>query len=382
MRRCVGLVVLPRPSTAYFPGRGGGSGLRSCGPVGRRMEVTDGLVWYLRASADPGRSTASASTHDQPVHGDPGDRAFRVHDRQQGIGGRAGKARAASRLHAGCLQALQRIHPGSRSHHRVPSSEPARSESRVPHRIGRREKRLRRMGHGHHGCGVASQRMRPLRAGMLGATAIVLVSAISGSTVALHLAGPAPPLEYGVKYLIRRAKTQAAVLPVARGDTPKLVTNDPPPMAQRAGPTTDGFASAAASNAVAPIAEPASSSIPDRELTFAWGYAQRHPEAQSRFRQTHVTSAVAMPTRRAATRHLNSKARPGRERQGPAITERGSHIFAQLDSDPHQALAYADPEIAPRLLGPAARKASASGAVYGGHVEDAARKDRGARHGR
>jgi hypothetical protein len=200
----------------------------------------------------------------------------------------------------------------------------------------------------------ASQRPGSLLVTVLNAAAILLASAISGAAVALQLASPSPSLDYDPMRVVLHAETQAPPGPEALGDATTLVASSPPPVAQPKDSTTVRPASLPATcNAVAPMpapVSPASPSIPERELTFAWGYAQRHPEAQLRYRELRITQAVARSIGEAADRNSNSELRLGAGRQPASnVSSQAQRVFAQFDAGPQQAFAYAEPETARRI---------------------------------
>jgi hypothetical protein len=179
----------------------------------------------------------------------------------------------------------------------------------------------------------------------LNAAALLLASAASGATIALHLAAAQtterPPL---------RAASPVAIAPAAV-DQHDIVTGGLRSMAQagdEAGPGTIVDVSATKLALWTPSA--AAPSVAERELTFAWGYALRHPEALARTVEPNVTPApVGAPTRRA---ERISKAGPRRppERQRASVVQGGtvgvapSGLFADVDRDVHQGPSYTEPQ--------------------------------------
>jgi hypothetical protein len=135
------------------------------------------------------------------------------------------------------------------------------------------------------------------------AAAVGIASAISGGAVALHLAGsspytPPPPT-------VRTAPIQSAAAPIAAA--------------------TVGLAPGAATDkTISPAMSSASPPIPESELTFAWGYAQRQAAAQA-----PAGAAAAGPPRERAERKVNRNTRPERERQRASVAHRDTSPLRQ-----------------------------------------------------
>ncbi len=171
---------------------------------------------------------------------------------------------------------------------------------------------------------------------------VAVASAVSGATVALHLAGPA-----AAPYR-PRPSVAATASPIASSPmlTPATAAELPAPQVQ-IGPTAAAIAPAAdAASAPAPTARPASPPIAERELTFAWGYAQRHPGASAHQPDPRLAAAFASAaSERTAAAAKKHPGRPPQRRQ-PAPQREGagfaSAMFPTFDREPHQALDYAD----------------------------------------
>jgi hypothetical protein len=139
------------------------------------------------------------------------------------------------------------------------------------------------------------------------AAAVGIASAVSGGAVALHLAGSSP---YAPPLTVRSAPIQSVVAP--------------------SGAATVGLASApTADNSMPPARSSASPPIPESELTFAWGYAQRQAAAQAPERDPHAGAAAAGPPRERAERKVNRNTRPERERQRASVAHRDTSPLRQ-----------------------------------------------------
>jgi hypothetical protein len=137
--------------------------------------------------------------------------------------------------------------------------------------------------------------------------AVGLASAISGGSVALHLAGSSP---YAPPLTVRGAPSQSAAAPIAA--------------------TTVGLApGAAADKTISPAMSSASPPIPESELTFARGYAQRQAAAQAPERDPHDGAAAAGPPRERAERKVNRNPRSERERQRASVAHRDTSPLRQ-----------------------------------------------------
>jgi hypothetical protein len=175
------------------------------------------------------------------------------------------------------------------------------------------------------------------------AATVGLASAVSGGAVALHL-GVAPPTG-GYAPRPHSAAT-AAIAPAPAHNPVLLATTWPSVVPPR--PAADAVTLSPPSAIDPPPSAPAAAAPPiaERELTFAWGYAQRHPGAAVRRAEAPVVAALAgaraqatapsAQRRRAAERHRATIARREIDRLSPARS------FAGFDPDPHQRLGYAD----------------------------------------
>jgi hypothetical protein len=173
------------------------------------------------------------------------------------------------------------------------------------------------------------------------AAAVGLASAVSGAAVALHLAAPPPS-----QYLSRSggAATPAAI-PAAPVKKPMILADAPPSTTQAriAAPpeiVSDANRAASAASPASPLAE--------HELTFAWGYAQRHPGAAVRQAEARVVPTVASAGTHAAALAAKRDSRRPAHRQRPSVAQREtaglatSGFFAGFGGDRHQALGYTE----------------------------------------
>jgi hypothetical protein len=121
------------------------------------------------------------------------------------------------------------------------------------------------------------------------AATVGLASAVSGAAVALHLAAPPPS-----QYLLRSGgAATAAAIRAAPMENPMILADAPPsPVQARTAASAEIVSDASATNRAASAASPASQ-LAERELTFAWGYAQRHPGAAVRQAQAQIIPTVA-----------------------------------------------------------------------------------------
>jgi hypothetical protein len=171
------------------------------------------------------------------------------------------------------------------------------------------------------------------------AATVGLASAVSGAAVALHL-GAAPPAS---QHLSRPggAATPAAVA-AALVEKPMVLAGVLPATAQArtAGPP-EIVSDAPTTIPAAAAPRPASPPFTERELTFAWGYAQRHPGAPVRQAEARVATPLASATvpKTAARRSAERQRVPIAQR--PAVGLAASGFFPGFNGDPHQALGYA-----------------------------------------
>jgi hypothetical protein len=126
-----------------------------------------------------------------------------------------------------------------------------------------------------------------------------------------------------------------------------IVADALPPTAQaRIAASPEIGSDASATNRAASAAPPASP-LAERELTFAWGYAQRHPGAQVRQAEARVAAPVASAGSRAAPAAKRDSRGPA-QRQRPSVAQRetvglaASGFFPGFGGDRHQALGYTE----------------------------------------
>jgi hypothetical protein len=193
-------------------------------------------------------------------------------------------------------------------------------------------------------CGADLRTARGTRVGAILVHAAVaatvgVASAISGAAVALHL-GAAPQVG---QYIPRHGGAAApAAIPAAPVEKPMIMEGAPASTAQARTADSSGITSDASSTSpAAAVPRPASPSFAERELTFAWGYAQRHPGAPARQAEAVASTALA-----SATAPKRTARRPA-ERQRTAIAQHQavglapSAFFPGFNGDAHQALGYA-----------------------------------------
>jgi hypothetical protein len=174
------------------------------------------------------------------------------------------------------------------------------------------------------------------------AAMVGLASAVSGAAVALHLAAPPPG-----QYLSRSggAATPAAIA-AAPVEKPMIVADALSPTAQARIAASPDISDASAANRAVSAAPPASP-LSERELTFAWGYAQRHPGVQVRQAEARVAPPVASAGSRAAPAAKRDSRRPA-QRQRPSVAQRetvalaSSGFFPGYGGDRRQALGYTE----------------------------------------
>ena len=150
-----------------------------------------------------------------------------------------------------------------------------------------------------------------------------LASAVSGVAVALHLAA-APPA--GQHLAPSRGAATGALASAAQArtaDPPAIVPDSP------------------ATSPAAPAPLLATPPIAERELTFAWGYAQRHPGARDRQAEARVVPALANARTGGAATVPKSEPRRPAARQRASVAQREtvglapSEFFAAFDRDPY-----------------------------------------------
>lgn len=184
---------------------------------------------------------------------------------------------------------------------------------------------------------------RPTRAGALlvhaAVAAIVgIVSAIGGGAVALHLAAAPPAGPFLPRFARAAAQAVNATAPV---QTSVLIADPMPSLTQAGAVDVPAIVSnAAAANAAISLAAPPSQPLTERELTFAWGYAQRHPGGPSPQAEARAPASLASARPRApknASRHTA-------ERQRATVAQRGpfgpspSGVFQGFDGDSRRTL--------------------------------------------
>jgi hypothetical protein len=176
------------------------------------------------------------------------------------------------------------------------------------------------------------------------AATVGLASAVSGAAVALHLAAPPPS-----QYLLRSGgAATAAAIRAEPMEKPMILADAPPSPAQaRTAASPEIVSDAAATNRAASAASPASP-LAEHELTFAWGYAQRHPDAAVRQAQARIVPTVASAGTHAAALAAKSDSRRPAQRQHRSVAQRetvglaSSGFFAGFGGDRHQALGYTE----------------------------------------
>ncbi len=167
-------------------------------------------------------------------------------------------------------------------------------------------------------------------------TTVGLAAAVSGATVALHLA-VVPSA--GDDIARPGAAATRMRVPATLVDKPTMPAGAPAPSAQ----TMPVSATATASDSAAAgpadlVPRSVSPAMTERELTFAWGYAQRHPG----------TSVHAATTTEATAAAPKIQPRPSAARQRLPVAQREavglarSTFLAGFDRDRHQALGYAE----------------------------------------
>jgi len=193
----------------------------------------------------------------------------------------------------------------------------------------------------HHHNGARRLAAASIRIGStLVYASVALASAISGAAVALQL-GPVSPI--GDFLLPPGGRGPAAAIAATAVDKPRRAAAVVPDAAQMTAAVDPELVSApAAAQLASPVPDRTAALLDERELTFAWGYAQRHPGATAHQAEPH--GAAAFASARVATgepRHAAERQRTSRKTTGFAP----SRLAVQFD-DPHQALGYADPQSA------------------------------------
>jgi hypothetical protein len=174
------------------------------------------------------------------------------------------------------------------------------------------------------------------------AATVGLASAVSGAALALHLAAP-PPSQYVSRS--GGAATPAAI-PAAPMEKPMILADAPPSTAQARTAASPEIVSDASATNRAPSAASPASPLAERELTFAWGYAQRHPGAAVRQAEARVVATVASAGTHAAAPAAKRDSRRPAPRQRPSVAQRetvalaASGFFPGFGGDRHQALGY------------------------------------------
>jgi hypothetical protein len=178
------------------------------------------------------------------------------------------------------------------------------------------------------------------------AATVGLASAISGGAVALHLAAGPPPGEYLPQ---PRSAATAAAIPSVPTEKSMMVVGAPPSAAQArtAGPAEIVLAPSVTNPALS-VPDPASPPLAEHKLTFAWGYAQRHPVAAVRRAEARFAATVASAGTHGAAPDAKSDSRRPAERQRASVAQRetvglaSSGFFAGFGGDRHQALGYTE----------------------------------------
>ena len=178
------------------------------------------------------------------------------------------------------------------------------------------------------------------------AATIGLACAVSGAAVALHLAAGLPTGEYLPRH--RGAATPAAIAPAPMQKP--LIAAEASPSAALANPAESAEVASTASVSSLASAAPRAAlpPIPERELTFAWGYAQRHPGAGARQADARVLPALAGARAQATAMASTAERRRAAERQRAwaarreivALAPAGG--FGSFDRDQRQGLGYTE----------------------------------------
>jgi hypothetical protein len=181
----------------------------------------------------------------------------------------------------------------------------------------------------------------------LNAAALLLASAVSGIAIALHLAAAPQTSEH---HPLRGAAATPPAIAAAPMDEPKIVTAELPATGQARDEAAPAVVSDASANKLAPwVSTRAAPSGAERELTFAWGYAQRHPEALARTVEPQVIPTLAGGRTQEAERLSKREPRRPPQRHRASTVHRDtvgvatSGFFADVDRESHQAPSYTEP---------------------------------------
>jgi hypothetical protein len=175
------------------------------------------------------------------------------------------------------------------------------------------------------------------------AATVALASAVSGAAVALHLAPPPS------QYLSRAGGAAApAAIPAAPTEKPMILADAPSSTALATIAASPEIASDVSATDRAASAAPPASPLGERELTFAWGYAQRHPGAAVRQAEARVVPTVASVGAHGAAPAAKRDWRRPAQRRRRSVAQRetaglaSSGFFPGFGGDRHQALGYTE----------------------------------------
>jgi len=160
---------------------------------------------------------------------------------------------------------------------------------------------------------------------------IAAASAISGAAVSLELAGWLEPLA-GIRTAVAHAAKPATPRQEAHARS-TAAAGDLSVTAQEHGAATTGVAAGPAASSVAPPPSPRSPGIAEGELTFAWGYAQRHSAVPA----ANIKARVVAPAARSQRRNVQN---------APALA--ALRRFEQFDGGRPLAMAYSGKELPKR----------------------------------
>jgi len=170
------------------------------------------------------------------------------------------------------------------------------------------------------------------------AATVGVASAISGGAVALHLAATPPPRPSVPR--VESAATQAVVA-VGRVENSVVIADAVSSVAQAGGADVPAIVSnAVAANGASPLAAPAPQPLTERELTFAWGYTQRHPGEPPRHAEARAAPSLAgarATAPKTASRHPAERRRMSVAQRGP-VAPSPSGSFQGFDGDAHRTL--------------------------------------------
>jgi len=190
---------------------------------------------------------------------------------------------------------------------------------------------------GHYGADLRAARRTRTGAVLLHAAVaatVGLASAISGGAVALHLAAPPPAGQFLPRSAIGATKAAAAA-PLEKSGLAADALPSPPQTG-----AADIVSDAVAATPAAALAASVSLPLTERELTFAWGYAQRHPGGPARPAEARAAPSLAGAH---AMAPRSVPRRPG-ERQRASVAQREPIAVAQtasfhgFDGDAHRTL--------------------------------------------